>query len=117
MCNYQYCTDCKQSHPGYICRGIPPEDDPDIEAQSCPGCFAKTYKRDGCPCMKCGNPSCGKIWCWTCRCLRHPETRYDKPHYCPTDLNYRSNPAWGNHFVPYRRLEDRQRSRFAEDSD
>jgi len=111
-CKYNYCTDCKESHPGRICRGYgfnpEPGVDPGPNIQACPGCRIPTNRYDGCTCIVCENPSCAKIWCWNCRCFRHDEATRFRPdpkiHDCmigPT--HFTTNPEWVNNpeFVAY----------------
>jgi len=106
-CNFEYCTDCNQSHPGHICRGFKPNEDPGEFYQACPGCKVVTERISGCSFMKCGNRTCNKMWCWMCRCFRYEEQDADadgsRNHYCITVNHFRSNPHWANNreFKPY----------------
>jgi len=107
-CFLEYCSDCLQTHPGRICRGFVEDSDCDPEVQLCPACGHTTNRIDGCTCITCQIPNCGKTWCWICRCLRHPEQHVDNidpelNHYCMTLNRYMSNPQWEDNtqFVPY----------------
>jgi len=111
ICNYNYCTDCKLSHPGFICRGFPEEEDTAKDIEACPACGHITNRIDGCTCMTCAIPTCRKTWCWICRCIRYPEQNpdninYDLLHYCMDDNRYQSNPNWYNNpdFIPYKNI-------------
>jgi hypothetical protein len=109
LCNYEYCTDCKLSHPGFICRGFPEEEDTEKDIESCPACGHTTHRIGGCTCMTCEIPTCRKTWCWLCRCLRYPEQNPDdiNPellHYCMDEHRYYSNINWVSNpdFKPYK---------------
>jgi hypothetical protein len=107
-CKHHYCTDCKESHPGVICRGFKEEPDCDPNIELCPSCGHTTNRVDGCTCITCEIPSCGKTWCWSCRCIRYPEQDpgdidQSLVHYCMTKNRYRSNINWlmNPDFIPY----------------
>ena len=109
LCNHNYCTDCKLSHPGFICRGFPEEEDTEKDIESCPGCGHITNRIGGCTCMTCEIPTCRKTWCWFCRCIRHPEqdpNNYDPQllHFCMDEHRYISNTNWVDNpeFKPYK---------------
>jgi len=105
-CAHEYCTDCKQYHPGFICRGFVEEPDCDPNIQLCPACAHTTYRVDGCTCITCEIPNCRKTWCWICRCLRYPEQHGNDNHihYCMDEARYSSNPSWllNADFKPYK---------------
>ena len=110
-CGHKYCTDCKLSHPGFICRGFPEEDDTEKDIQSCPACGHITNRISGCTCMTCEIPTCNKTWCWICRCIRYKEQDPDNInpdylHYCMDINRYQSNPKWINNpdFIPYKNV-------------
>ena len=93
-CQHEYCTDCKRTHKGFICRGFPEEDDCNKQIELCPACGHTTDRISGCTCITCEIPSCGKTWCWICRCLRHPEHSSNTIHYCITQNRGNTNPNW-----------------------
>jgi hypothetical protein len=103
-CENRFCTDCGGQHLGTICKGFPPDTMDDM-FQACPGCRRATWRESGCPTMTC---PCGVIWCWICRCLRHPEQHHDADpinnHYCMTLDRYMANPIWAENraFEAYR---------------
>jgi len=108
-CHHAYCTDCSLSHPGFICRGFPEENDTAKDIESCPACGHITERTGGCTCMTCVIPTCRRTWCWFCRCLRHPEQNVnninpDLLHYCMDEYRYISNHDWVNNpdFKPYK---------------
>jgi len=106
-CNFNYCTDCKQSHPGHICRGFNQDEDPGKIFQACPGCKVATERISGCAFMHCSNKTCNRMWCWICRCFQYEEQGIDTDdshnHYCMTENYYQFNPQWINNreFKPY----------------
>lgn len=105
-CNYVFCTDCKQSHPETICRGITTCKD----SRACPGCKVETYRWSGCPSMVCTNIitkcingkelqiCCNLRWCYICRLPRTGEGIHFNHHYCPLedDSILMKNPKWIN---------------------
>lgn len=113
-CNYLFCTDCKKSHPGILCRG-----DTDAPARCCPGCKGAIHKVEGCQFIHCENiydvvinnitikKTCNLNWCYTCRLPRCPEG-INSNHYCPIKEYYKSNPTWVNNkeFTPLDQIKD-----------
>jgi hypothetical protein len=99
-CHFQYCTDCKLSHPNIICRGFSSDEDPGPTFQKAPCCRASIERIEGCTYIKC---ICKKSWCWKCRCIRDVEYALTNIHYCIIDGQYTSNPNWSN-IIPYKTL-------------
>ena len=100
-CGHEYCTDCHQTHPGHICRGFLPKDDPGKKFQACPMCSSTSERISGCTFIRC--EQCATKWCWTCRCIRFEELAVgEKVHFCLVKGQYLSNPDWDNGDVqPY----------------
>ena len=109
-CNKDFCTDCKEQHPGELCNGMVrlPDGSFDWIHQSCPGCATIIDRIDGCSFIKCKalpiidgeERLCGTEWCWICRCIRLPEFN-GETHYCLinddyTNTNPNYKPRWTN---------------------
>jgi hypothetical protein len=109
QCNYEYCTDCLETHPGELCRGFTKEEQTllgEDKYQACPYCKAPIERAEGCFAIKC--IEC-KFWsCWSCRTLRHvehSEVTKIHPHYCITNMA-NNNPKWDKSFdIKYYKYE------------
>jgi hypothetical protein len=93
-CNYHFCTDCDEIHPGKLCNGFNSTELEYTNARACPKCKTPTYRTEGCAFMQC--TQCIFSWCWACRCIRNHEDDFDKPHYCILTNRFQSNPRWYN---------------------
>lgn len=92
LCDHNFCTDCKGTHKGKICNGLPPGNDA-INTQATPCCGQLVSRIDGCAFMVC--KICNVNWCWKCRVKRKGEYSVGADaHYCITPDGYQSNPAW-----------------------
>ena len=93
-CHHKFCTDCKESHEGFLCNGSPPSPDGtyDWKRQNCPGCEVSIERNGGCTYIKCtAEPFvdgeqrlCNTEFCWICRCYRLPEGP-NNDHFCLVD--------------------------------
>lgn len=99
-CHKDYCTDCKEDHPGMICDGFNPKLSEEqhligMGFRKCPSCQTPVERQDGCAFMTCA--ACKHFFCWNCRCIRHEEyAEEDRAHYCLLDGSFQSNADWRN---------------------